>query len=488
MAVRLRQPLTAFAASAFAEATADRSAGQVGGVAGRGHVRDHAIEYRRDVATRPVIRHAELTRLSPGPADVGVRTAPIHLNITNGDVPNVWRYRTCGARVCPDATMPVILAIEKDRQQITQLTSIVRELGAELVLAESAERALAALGHRVPDLIDSPTSVAERRHCSDHSITRARHRRPARADALDSDTGNLGCAIARQAVTAAQRQRGFGRLRSGGLPRTACGVPRTRRRGEETVGRIVQHQQATTRAIREADAAGRGSEEAAEARAMEERRAADEARTAIELRIVEEQRAVKAVAEANAAEERRAAAEAAIAAAETRVANQQRAFEQAAQAATNARIAEEQRAARAAAEATKAEERRGAAEAAASRRRPKPPASSVPPSKPRWLPTRRESQEQRAARAVAEAQRRRNAGARLRTRRRPKPPVSNVPPSRPRWLPIRRESPKSSATRRQPLKQRGRGTPCRCGSGDGRGGGQSRQSATGRRASRAGCQ
>src|SRR5262245_22761150 len=49
--------------------------------------------------------------------------------------------------------MPLILAIESNPQQITQLTSIVRGLGVELVLAESTDRALKALGNRVPDLI-----------------------------------------------------------------------------------------------------------------------------------------------------------------------------------------------------------------------------------------------------------------------------------------------------------------------------------------------
>jgi hypothetical protein len=50
--------------------------------------------------------------------------------------------------------MDLILAIEPDRRQANQLRSIVRtRLGAELVLAESAERGLAALGDRVPDLI-----------------------------------------------------------------------------------------------------------------------------------------------------------------------------------------------------------------------------------------------------------------------------------------------------------------------------------------------
>jgi hypothetical protein len=50
--------------------------------------------------------------------------------------------------------MDLILAIEPDRRQANQLRSIVRtRLDAELVLAESAERGLAALGDRVPDLI-----------------------------------------------------------------------------------------------------------------------------------------------------------------------------------------------------------------------------------------------------------------------------------------------------------------------------------------------
>ena len=50
--------------------------------------------------------------------------------------------------------MPLILAIEPDRRQANQLNAVVRSrLQADLVLAESAERALAALGDRVPDLI-----------------------------------------------------------------------------------------------------------------------------------------------------------------------------------------------------------------------------------------------------------------------------------------------------------------------------------------------
>ena len=50
--------------------------------------------------------------------------------------------------------MPLILAIEPDRRQANQLTAVVKSrLHADLVLAESAARALAALGDRVPDLI-----------------------------------------------------------------------------------------------------------------------------------------------------------------------------------------------------------------------------------------------------------------------------------------------------------------------------------------------
>ncbi len=50
--------------------------------------------------------------------------------------------------------MALILAIEPDRRQASQLTAMVRgRLHAELVLADSAERALSALGDRVPDLV-----------------------------------------------------------------------------------------------------------------------------------------------------------------------------------------------------------------------------------------------------------------------------------------------------------------------------------------------
>jgi hypothetical protein len=50
--------------------------------------------------------------------------------------------------------MPLILAIEPDRRQANQLNAVVKgRLHADLVLADSAERALKELGDRVPDLI-----------------------------------------------------------------------------------------------------------------------------------------------------------------------------------------------------------------------------------------------------------------------------------------------------------------------------------------------
>jgi CheY-like chemotaxis protein len=53
--------------------------------------------------------------------------------------------------------MQLILAIEPDRRQATQISAIVRaHLAAELVIAGSTSKALKALGERVPDLILTP--------------------------------------------------------------------------------------------------------------------------------------------------------------------------------------------------------------------------------------------------------------------------------------------------------------------------------------------
>src|SRR2546425_9886710 len=50
--------------------------------------------------------------------------------------------------------MPLILAIEPDRKQAARVAAIARgQLGAELVVAESSERAFETLAGRLPDLI-----------------------------------------------------------------------------------------------------------------------------------------------------------------------------------------------------------------------------------------------------------------------------------------------------------------------------------------------
>ena len=67
--------------------------------------------------------------------------------------------------------MPLILAIEPDRRQASQLRAMVKgRLRADLVLAESAAPALIALGGRVPDLILVPAllSPADEAAIGDH--------------------------------------------------------------------------------------------------------------------------------------------------------------------------------------------------------------------------------------------------------------------------------------------------------------------------------
>jgi hypothetical protein len=57
--------------------------------------------------------------------------------------------------------MALILAIEPDRRQAAQLTSLIRaRVNADLVLAETAEEALHAIGDRVPDLVLVPALLA----------------------------------------------------------------------------------------------------------------------------------------------------------------------------------------------------------------------------------------------------------------------------------------------------------------------------------------
>ena len=57
--------------------------------------------------------------------------------------------------------MPIILAIEPDRRQRDALTAVVRQrVGAELILADTTEHALEAIGNRVPDLVLVPALLS----------------------------------------------------------------------------------------------------------------------------------------------------------------------------------------------------------------------------------------------------------------------------------------------------------------------------------------
>src|SRR3984957_5921178 len=57
--------------------------------------------------------------------------------------------------------MALILASAPDRRQAAQLTSLIRaRVNADLVLAETAEEALHAIGSRVPDLVLVPALLA----------------------------------------------------------------------------------------------------------------------------------------------------------------------------------------------------------------------------------------------------------------------------------------------------------------------------------------
>ena len=252
-----------------------------------------------------------------------------------------------------DATMPLILAIENNRQQITQLTSIVRGLGAELCVGGICRAC--AQGDREPRTgsdPEPPAAVAARRDGSDESITRAGHRRRARADALDSDTGHIGCEIARQTVHAAQRQRGLG----GCAPEVFGGqleeyLERATEERERTAA-LAQARRWPTVAESGIPASGRPLRGRGDTFAMSRRPKSEglsrrPRESLSSAREAEERRAARAAAEALAAEERLAAGRSSgLAAAEARAIDEQRAADEAARIATDARIIEEQRAAR----------------------------------------------------------------------------------------------------------------------------------------------
>src|SRR4051812_48574065 len=57
--------------------------------------------------------------------------------------------------------MSIVLAIEPDRRQAAHLTAIVRhQAGVELVVADTTEGALDAIGNRVPDLVLVPALLS----------------------------------------------------------------------------------------------------------------------------------------------------------------------------------------------------------------------------------------------------------------------------------------------------------------------------------------
>src|SRR3954466_9703568 len=57
--------------------------------------------------------------------------------------------------------MPLILAIEPDRRQAAQLSVVVRKrVHAELILVDTTEQALDAIGNRMPDLVLVPALLS----------------------------------------------------------------------------------------------------------------------------------------------------------------------------------------------------------------------------------------------------------------------------------------------------------------------------------------
>src|SRR5207344_3634490 len=57
--------------------------------------------------------------------------------------------------------MAIVLAIEPDRRQAAHLTAILKhQVDAELVIADTTEGALDAIGNRVPDLVLVPALLS----------------------------------------------------------------------------------------------------------------------------------------------------------------------------------------------------------------------------------------------------------------------------------------------------------------------------------------
>lgn len=62
--------------------------------------------------------------------------------------------------------MPLILAIEPDKRQAAHLSALRKSLDAELVISDTAERAIDALGERVPDLVLTSALLSPKDECA----------------------------------------------------------------------------------------------------------------------------------------------------------------------------------------------------------------------------------------------------------------------------------------------------------------------------------
>src|SRR5262249_26276659 len=69
--------------------------------------------------------------------------------------------RARGVHAADITDVAIILAIEPDRRQAAHLSAVVRHrVGAELILADTTEGALNAIGSRVPDLVLVPALIS----------------------------------------------------------------------------------------------------------------------------------------------------------------------------------------------------------------------------------------------------------------------------------------------------------------------------------------
>ena len=78
----------------------------------------------------------------------------------------VGQHRSAGGAVAHKQTrrMSLIIAIEPDREQAAQLKDLVRRhTAAELILADTTEHAISAIGQRIPDLVLIPAFLSPRR-------------------------------------------------------------------------------------------------------------------------------------------------------------------------------------------------------------------------------------------------------------------------------------------------------------------------------------